>query len=164
MINKFRLKFSHPGKPPIPTWSLLQPRYSLTCLTTDNHCHFSCQSSSAPHFTAGHAYSKLDHLRRGETLREHHGLGAALLRHDASNSSARRRSGRGPVAHMAKRGESGIGEREHARVYPNARSEAAAASKTNARGLFWWCHLLRKSFCFSMCAGSAYWCHFPAKS
>src|SRR5262249_39871169 len=95
MINKFRLKFSHPGKPPIPTWSLLQPRYSLTCLTTDNHCHFSCQSSSAPHFTAGHAYSKLDHLRCGETVREHHGLGAALLRHDASNSSARQAVGPG---------------------------------------------------------------------
>jgi len=29
-------------------------------------------------------------------------------------------------------GERGIGEREHARVYPNARSNAAAASKTNA--------------------------------
>jgi hypothetical protein len=37
---------------------------------------------------------------------------------------------------MAKRGERGIGEREHARVYPNARSDAAAASKTNAWGVF----------------------------
>jgi hypothetical protein len=27
-----------------------------------------------------------------------------------------------------------------------------------------WCHSLRKSACFSMCAGSVYWCHFPAKS
>jgi hypothetical protein len=34
---------------------------------------------------------------------------------------------------MAMRGERGIGEREHARVDPNARSDAAAASKTNAR-------------------------------
>ena len=27
-----------------------------------------------------------------------------------------------------------------------------------------WCHLLWKSACFSMCAGSAYWCHLSAKS
>jgi hypothetical protein len=39
----------------------------------------------------------------------------------------------GAAAQMAKRGECGIGEREHARVYPNARSGAAGATKTNAR-------------------------------
>ena len=33
-------------------------------------------------------------------------------------------------------------EREHARVYPNARSDAAAPSKTNARVSLRWCHLL----------------------
>src|SRR5262249_61479352 len=123
MINKSRLKFSHPGKPPIPTWSLLQPRYSLTCLTTDNHCHFSCQSSSATHFTAGHAYSKLDHLRRGETVREHHGLGAALLRHDASNSSARRRSGRGGRGADGKAGRRGDGGE---RAWPKIPKSAVA--------------------------------------
>jgi hypothetical protein len=32
----------------------------------------------------------------------------------------------------AEASKSGVGEREHARVYPNARSDAAAASKTNA--------------------------------
>ena len=35
---------------------------------------------------------------------------------------------------MAKRGERGVGEREHARVYPNARWSAAAASKTKRVG------------------------------
>jgi hypothetical protein len=65
---------------------------------------------------------------------------------------------------MAKRGERGIGEREHARVYPNARSDAEAASKANARVGRRWCHLLWKSVCFSMCAGNTYWCHFSAKS
>src|SRR5262245_2953690 len=49
---------------------------------------------------------------------------------DSSPRPAIRAGGRGA---MAKRGECGIGEREHARVYPNARSDAAAASKTNAR-------------------------------
>ena len=72
--------------------------------------------------------------------------------------------GPGAVAQMAKRGERGIGEREHARVYPNARSDAAAARKTNARVGLQWCHSLGKSVCFSMCAGSAYWCHLSAKS
>src|SRR5262245_1277336 len=38
------------------------------------------------------------------------------------------------------------------------------ATKTNARVGLRWCHLLRKSACFSMCAGSAYWCHLAAKS
>ena len=39
-----------------------------------------------------------------------------------------------------------------------------ASRKTNARVGLRWGHLLRKSVCFSMCAGSAYWGHFPAKS
>src|SRR5262249_30978440 len=26
-----------------------------------------------------------------------------------------------------------------------------------------WCHVMRKSVCVSMCAGSAYWCHLSAK-
>src|SRR5262249_24382941 len=44
-----------------------------------------------------------------------------------------RRSGRGPVAHMAKRRECGMGEREHARVYPNAHSNAARKQDERAR-------------------------------
>src|SRR5262249_29324047 len=42
--------------------------------------------------------------------------------------------------------------------------ERDCAAKTNARGGLQWCHSLRKSVCFSMCAGSAYWFHFSAKS
>jgi hypothetical protein len=39
-----------------------------------------------------------------------------------------------------------------------------AERKTNARGGLRWCHSFRKSVCFSMCAGSASWCHFSAKT
>ena len=88
----------------------------------------------------------------------------APSREAASNSKRAAAVGPGIVAQMAKRGERGIGGREHARVYPNARSDAAAASKTNARVGLQWCHSLGKSVCFSMCAGSAYWCHLSAKS
>src|SRR5262249_24598016 len=95
--------------------------------------------------------------------REHDRLGAAVARRGQQLERAAA-VGPGAVAQMAKRGERGIGEREHARVYPNARSDAAAASKTNARVGLQWCHSLGKSVCFSMCAGSAYWCHLSAKS
>jgi hypothetical protein len=40
------------------------------------------------------------------------------------------------VAQIAKRGECGIGEREHARVYPNGRSNAAARKQDERGG--WW--------------------------
>jgi hypothetical protein len=55
-------------------------------------------------------------------------------------STARSESRRGGDHQASKRGV--IGEGEHDR----------------------WCHLLWKSACFSMCPGSAYWCHLSAKS
>jgi len=54
-------------------------------------------------------------------MREHDRLGAAF---GGGGEQFERAAAVGPgaVAQMAKRGEYGIGEREHARVYPNARS------------------------------------------
>jgi len=120
-----------------------------------NHALGCCGRESSAH--------EIDHLCDGEAMREHDRLGAAVARRGQQLERAAA-VGPGAVAQMAKRGERGIGEREHARVYPNARSDAAAASKTNARVGLQWCHSLRKSVCCSMCAGSAYWCHLSAKS
>src|SRR5262249_35806701 len=57
------------------------------------------------------------------------------MRSAVSLSHCRRRPRRTRVAADHEAGERGNGEREHARVYPNARSDAAAASKTYARGM-----------------------------
>ena len=48
---------------------------------------------------------------------------------------------------MAKRGECGMGEREHPE-YTQTRIRMWSASKTNAPVCLWWCHLRRKSICF----------------
>ena len=64
---------------------------------------------------------KLDHLLDGEAVRDHDRFGRAIA---GCGEQFERAAAVGPgaVAQMAKRGERGIGEREHARVYPNARS------------------------------------------
>ena len=47
----------------------------------------------------------------------------------------------------------------------HARVSRRRPQARRTRALVWqWCHSLRKSVCFSMCAGSAYWCHLSAKS
>ena len=65
---------------------------------------------------------KLDYLLDGEAVREQDRLGAAVAAAGGRRVQARdggRAGGRGAEA---MRGERGIGEREHARVYPKARS------------------------------------------
>ena len=48
---------------------------------------------------------------------------------------------------------------------PSGADLASRAQARRTRALVCkWCHLLRKSFCFSMCAGRASWCHLSAKS
>jgi hypothetical protein len=80
---------------------------------------------------ASAARTSSTNISNREAVRNHDRLGRAV----AGGGEQFERAatvGPGAVAQMAKRAERGIGEPEHARVYPNARSSAAAASKTNA--------------------------------
>jgi len=84
--------------------------------------------------SGGQPANECDHVFDREAVSEHERLGRAVVRRGEQFERAPA-VGPGAVAQMAKRGECGIGEREHARVYRNARSDAAAARKTNAWGV-----------------------------
>jgi hypothetical protein len=77
---------------------------------------------------------KLDHLRNRESVRQHDRLGHAVAVQFESAAAV----GPGPWRRWQSRASAESMSAEHARVYPNARSDTAAASKTNARvGLRW---------------------------
>src|SRR5262249_44299801 len=72
--------------------------------------------------------------RRGEAVRDHQCLSRAVVRCGEQFEQFERAPAVGPGGRGAdsKAGECGIGEREHARVYPRAVGWPRPASKTNA--------------------------------
>src|SRR5262249_39413453 len=79
---------------------------------------------------------------------------------DAADNSA-------VVVPFAGPGEGGRAFEDHRRrtiFYHASHSNAARKLDERARWSVVVSHLLRKSVCFAMCAGSAYWCHLSAKS
>ena len=82
--------------------------------------------------SGGQPANECDHVFDREAVSEHERLGRAVVRRGEQFERAPA-VGPGAVAQIAKRGERGIGEREHVRVYPNARSGGGGPqSKTNA--------------------------------
>src|SRR5262245_56348650 len=82
---------------------------------------------------------------------------AAHVRHAATVSLAVARH------HDTRRGR-GSTRRAYAHERRFGESGARGEKDERARVSLRWCHLLWKSVCFSMCAGSAHWCHFSPKS